>query len=132
MPTFDERDAELLAARITNRALRAGPRVGDYIEFENGCVGRFSHDWGESIQWSKGGSFYLTHGGQGSFSGGLYPSVPKAALELIPDTERPGRFWFFHHDDARAHNGVDVEAPCRVYRFQGLPLPWGAKEKSDD
>ncbi|WP_266096632.1 hypothetical protein [Rubrobacter marinus] len=38
--------------------------------------------------------------------------------ELSPTGEvRPGRFWFFSGDYARADNSVDVEAPCRVYRY---------------
>jgi hypothetical protein len=40
--------------------------------------------------------------------------VPSDSLTLT-DERLPGRFWFFHHDHWTAHNGVDVEIPCRVY-----------------
>jgi hypothetical protein len=114
MPTFDDKDAEILAERVALRDRRAGPRIGDYVEFEDGRAGRFSHDWGDSIQWSEGGSFSLTESGGASFSGGLNPAIPKACL--TPTGQRDGAFWFFHHGHWRAHNGVDCMAPCRVYR----------------
>jgi hypothetical protein len=117
-PTFDDRDAEILAERTAQRERRKGPRIGDFCRFPDGSLGRFSHDWGDEIQWSEGGSFYLCAGGGASFSGGLYPSIPKARLKLSR-AKRAGQFWFFHHNHACAHNGVDVEAPCRVYRVTG-------------
>ena len=62
-----------------------------------------------------GGSFHLGDG-YTSFSGSLNPVVP---LEKLIDTGeiRQGRFWFFSGDWPRANNSVDVEAPCRVYRY---------------
>lgn len=114
-PKFDEKDAEILAHRVALREMRRGPRVGDYLVFPDGHVERFSYDWGEDIQTSQGGSFYLGEG-SASFSGGLNEALPKAAME---DTGAflSGRFWFFHHGHVTAHNGVDVVAPCRVFRL---------------
>jgi len=115
-PTFDDRDATIKARRLAAWNTRNGPRVGDFVIMPDLTYQRFSHDWGDSIQTSEGGSFYLGEG-YASFSGGLNPSVPKSRL-VLTDEIREGSFWFFHHDFMRAHNGVYFTAPCRVYRLE--------------
>lgn len=106
---------ELLSNRTAMWDEEDGPRVGDYVIFPDGHQERFSHDWGDGLQTSPGGSWYLGDG-YASFSGALNPAIPKARLE---DTgyKRLGWFWFFKNDYARAHNGVNVQAICRVYRY---------------
>ncbi|UJX45742.1 hypothetical protein [Xanthobacter sp. YC-JY1] len=116
-PKFDERDAELLALRIAARDAIPGPRIGDYLVFPDGHMERFSYDWGDDIQTSPGGTFYLDRSGLASFSGGLNEAVLKARM-LDTGAALPGSFWFFHHDWRTAHNGVDVTAPCRVFRLR--------------
>ena len=116
-PAFDEKDAELLAARIVDRDKIDGPRIGDFVQFADGTLHRFSHDWGEDIQHSEHGSFYFGREGWVDFSGSLFQAILKSKLRPIGD--RPGRFWFFHHDLTGAHRGVDCEAPCRVYAYDG-------------
>lgn len=116
-PEFDERDAFILAGRQVELDGRQGPRVGDWIEFADGMVARISHDWGDSVQYSYGGSFYLGDG-YASYSGGLEPGIPVDSLTPT-DEVRPGPVWFFHHDQARAHNGVNTAANFRVYRASG-------------
>lgn len=112
---LDETDNAILAEKIVARENIAGPRVGDYVSFPTGELERISHDWGEALQTSPGGSFFLYRNGQGSFSGGLNPATPLDKLELT-HVQLPGSFWFFHHDRAGAGRGVHFEIPCRVYR----------------
>lgn len=114
---------KLLEKRSRQRQEATGPLVGDFVLFPDPKAEgvtreeRISHDWGEDIgvQTSRGGSFHLGDGFT-SFSGSLNPVVP---LEKLIDTGevRQGRFWFFSGNWPRANNGVDVEAPCRVYRY---------------
>lgn len=108
---------ELLARRIAMRDEEDGPRVGDYVIFPDGTTNRFSYDWGESVQTSPGGSWYLGDG-YTSFSGALDPPVPKESLKDTGESQ-VGRFWFFDGNYARAGGGVNVEVPCRVYRYSG-------------
>jgi hypothetical protein len=89
-----------------------GPRVGDYLRIGEKYV-RFSHDWGDKIQTSKGGSFYLGDG-YISFSGGLDPAIPKAELKDTGET-RTGYIWVFKKDWWAANNGCDFEREFRVF-----------------
>lgn len=125
--TFDGRDLEILRSRVDELNERTGPRVGDFVRFADGVTRRVSHlwawdvrtdgprpaDWVDSAQTSDGGSFYLGDG-YVSMSGGLHPGVP---LETLTDTGEllSGQCWFFHHDWHRAHNGVNVCVPFRLY-----------------
>ncbi len=118
---------ELLERRSRQCQEADRPSVGDFVIFPDPSVPsgfreeRIAHDWGEdvdAVQTAPGGSFYLGDG-YASFSGGLSPAlVPTEALAATGGVRR-GRFWFFSRDYARADNGVDVEAPCRVYRYDG-------------
>lgn len=126
-PTFDARDQELLDQRLAHWNKRQGPRVGDWCVWPGGEVGRFTHDWGDALQTTCKpgperfmnfglGSFYMTKDGYLSYSGALDPGI---ALDRLVDTgeTRDGDVWFFHHEHARANNGVHVKIPCRVYRI---------------
>jgi hypothetical protein len=134
-PTFDERDAAILAQRESERNTRPGPRVGDFVKMKDGTLRRFSHDYGEDIQttyrWQEpknaaafnrnsdpmiccGGDFYLAEGGGVSFSGSLDSALLKSTLKDTGE-QRDGRFWFFHHNYWQASNGVDVTIKCRVF-----------------
>jgi hypothetical protein len=133
MITFDERDAELLKLRIEAREKIDGPRIGDFVIFDNGVIGRFSHDWGDKIQWSSCPNgdhwgFHLFSDGHASFSGSLNPSIMKDQLECgRSEDDRNGKFWFFHHDFAGAGRGVYCDVPCRVYGFRG-EIPYSARQ----
>jgi hypothetical protein len=119
---LDDRDRDILSKRAgrfwaRHTQIETLPRVGDYVDFADGVSRRVSHvwDWGTpSVQTSDGGSFYL--GDEGcSFSGGLYPGVYTDTLTLTGET-REGSVWFFHHNYATAHNGVETTMPFAVYR----------------
>lgn len=114
---LDERDQGILERKTLAWEAVSGPRVGDYVVFPDGSTNRFSHDWGDSMQTSPGGSWYLGDG-YASFSGALDPTISK---DLLTDTgaTKPGMFWFFSHDYARAHNGIGVSVLCRVYEYSG-------------
>ena len=113
---------EILAHRVALRSARfaEGPQVGDFLLMPDGTERRVAHDWGKDTglqptSGGPGGSFYLGDG-YASFSGSLDPIVPHAGLVDTGRT-KPGRFWFFSRNYARANNGIDVEAPCGVYRY---------------
>lgn len=119
---FDEIDAGILAQKIKERETIDGPRVGDFVLMLDGSYRRFTHHWGDSIQTTVGrdgghysACFYLGHDGCVSFSGSLDPAIP---LSRIQDTGLydSGGFWFFHHNSAGAHRGVNCFAKCRVFK----------------
>lgn len=119
-PEFDAVDKAILDQRESAFNQVQGPRVGDFLRTPDGFL-RFTHDWGESIQTTVNAkhpchgdaSFYLSDG-YASFSGSLDPAIDKS---LLVDTgeKQNGSFWFFHHDEYRAENGVYFTIPCRVY-----------------
>lgn len=121
--TPDEKDLELLKARIAQRDRRNGPRIGDFVRLLDDTERRLTHDWGDDIQTTVGNahpcfgdvSFYLGKNGGADFSGSLDKAIPKS--QLIDTGEiKSGGFWFFHHDYMTAHNGVSVTAPCRIFK----------------
>lgn len=114
MNNLDPIDSKLLAARIAARNAIQKPLVGDYVYFKSGQLERFSHDWGDGLQTSPGGSFYLFESGRASFSGGLNPATPLQELKVSSAT-LPGSFWIFHHGIAGAHRGVYFDIPCNVF-----------------
>jgi hypothetical protein len=79
----------------------------------DGAIRRISYVWPDGCQTSDGGSWYLGSTYM-SFSGSLYSPI---APELLTDSGETqlARAWFFHHDWAQAHNGVDVYVNVRVY-----------------
>lgn len=125
IPHFDRRDSEILSRRVFHWNARKGPRVGDYVIMPDATVERFSYDWGKDIQTTPAGAFYLGENGTVSYSGGLNAAIPKANLVLTDET-REGQFWFFHHNDSKAHNGVNVKAWCRVFRYDPQMKPGSA------
>jgi hypothetical protein len=121
MPVFDDKDAEILKARIAEWDKRTGPRVGDFVHMLDGTLRRFTHDHGDGLQTTCGKaelacdvSFYFGKGYM-DFSGSLDPQVARTALVDTGET-MIGRAWFFHHDHVCAHSGVYMDVPCRVFR----------------
>ncbi len=127
MTPLDERDTAMMYERRDARYLLDGPVCGDWVRFSDGIERRISHVWDwdgadgltSGVQTSAesgifGGRWHLTGSGNGNFSGGLYPITPMSALTATEE-EKPARFWFFHHDHWRAHNGVEVIIPVRVW-----------------
>lgn len=121
-PVFDFRDGELLTEREAAWNGRNGPRVGDYVTMPDGELRRFTYDWSrmpnggmQTTYEGEIGSFYLSKTGHADYSGSLESAIPHGRLVDTGEL-RPGAFWFFHHDDAKAHNGVHVRIACRVYR----------------
>jgi hypothetical protein len=117
-PVFDDKDREIVQRRLTMWNEITRPRVGDWLVYPDGTGKRFSHDWGDGLQVSAGGSFYLGDGGWVSFSGSLDPTIPNAKIKPT-DRMLEGTVWIFHHNDVRAHNGVVTDIPCRVYEYTG-------------
>jgi hypothetical protein len=116
-PKFDDRDFDIMVEREVAWNEIKGPRVGDFVILPDGTERRFSHHWGESIQTSGGGSFYLGKG-YVSFSGELHPAIPIDRFERDRGEHRMGSFWFFHHDFHGANRGVERQLLCRVFRVR--------------
>ena len=116
---------ELLERRSHLRDEDTGPRVGDFVILpwsfapHEGRTERISHDWGEDVgvQTAPGGSFYLGDGFV-SVSGAHNPIIFTALLEPTGET-RQGWFWFSSGDSRGPGNRIEVQAPCRVYRYRG-------------
>jgi len=119
METSEDVNESILEKRMEMYNEKSGPRVGDWlvkkVKGEDKYY-RFSHNYGDSLQISDGGSFYL---GEGyiSFSGSLEPSIP---LEKMEDTgeKKLGQVWFFKNDIKQAENGITLETEFRVYRLK--------------
>ena len=112
--TFDAKDQAILVERIKTRGAIEGPVTGDFVRFATGEVERLVVRRGVGIQTSPAGSYYLWHGGDGDFTGGLNPPIPEQTLDLTAETME-GQFWFFHHDEVGPGSRVDFTIPCRVY-----------------
>ena len=115
MNTHDNRDQQILSERLEAYNAREGAKVGEFLQYRDTFL-RFSHNWGESIQTSQGGSYYLGDG-YISMSGVLNSGVEKSALELTPD-QRSGDIWFFHHDYRTAGGGVHFLINFRVWKLK--------------
>ena len=111
----DVRDDAILATRLAAYDQIAGPRLGDWVEFSDGVMHRFSHLWNSNLQTTEKsrGSFYFGNG-YVEFSGGLNPGIPRDTLVDCNKTML-GRIWFFHHSEAKAYNAVYAEVPFRVF-----------------
>ena len=112
---LDSRDQALFVKFVAAREKLDGPRIGDYLRFPTGELERFSHDLGDALQTSPGGSIFLNSAGGCSFSGGLNPSTPLSAMSQLL-ANLPGTFWFFHHGLAEAGRAVYFNIDCRVYQ----------------
>lgn len=115
MPDLDDRDRELIAARVEARHRLSEPLEGDWVEFADGISRRISYVWETSVQSSIGGSFHLAASGRMSHSGSLFTGAP---LDTFTDSGelRDASAWIFHHDHRQAGNGVDTVVPVRVWR----------------
>lgn len=117
LTVLDDRNMTLVRECLTAFDANLEPRVGDFIEFTDGVVRRFTHRWPEGLQTTDerfgGPSFYLGDG-YCSYSGSLRPWVRLETLTRKDET-RLGWVWFFHHGSMGAHRGVDVQIPLRVY-----------------
>ena len=116
MNQLDHIDQKYLDTASLLRSQISAPLMGDFVLFPTGELERFSHDMGDAIQTSPGGSFYLNADGRSSLScGGLHPPIPTDSIEVIDGVTLQGRFWFFQHQQAGAGRGVYVDCACRVF-----------------
>lgn len=111
---FDAQDQAIVKQRELNRARCKQPLIGDFVRFSTGEVERFSEHWGESLQTSPSGSFYLSESGEAHFGGASHPATPLAQLEASA-TRLPGTFWIFHHNALGPGRAVYFKIPCRLY-----------------
>jgi hypothetical protein len=115
----DVKDTKIISERSTIMLNKTSPSVGDVVIFSDGTRRRISYNWGEDVQTSDYGSFYL--GGEfTSFSGSLCKSIP---ISLLTKTNKKqlGECWFFHHNYPEAHNGVTVKILWKVWKASCLP-----------
>jgi len=120
-PTLSDNNLRILSERLAAFDNIPFPRVGDYIRLPCGDLRRFTHDWAGGLQTTVqrdkdhySASFYLSSDGYVSFSGSLDSVIKRDNIHRT-DKTKIGGFWFFSDDQVRAHNGVQVCLPCRVY-----------------
>lgn len=129
--TTDPVDLALIERTRQERDALDGPRVGDFVQMLDGTRRRFSERWPGGMQTTCAGkleadqSFFLS-GSFADFSGSLDAVIPFGQLELTGEACE-GRFWMFHHNEVRAHNGVSFTLPCRLFRqLEAASLPSSA------
>lgn len=115
LAVLDCRNFEILTNRLADHDKRVGPRVGDWVEFTDGITRRLSHDWGETMQTSDGGNYYLGNEGISLSNGSLHRGIDVGTLVLTSEM-RLAPVWFFSHDNWTAQNGVHIRVPVRVFR----------------
>ncbi len=113
-----ERNLPLLDLKLAARARIPGVRVGDYIRLprwhhQQPEFTRITHDWGDHVQ-TGDGSYFLSHGGHLSHSGGLDPGLAKDALVETSELKE-GRVWFFDEDCSGGGRGVYFTAKMKVF-----------------
>jgi hypothetical protein len=122
---LDELDQQMLNERFAARQKIKRPAIGDYVIFPDAHLERFSHDWGDRLQTSTEGSFFLLDNGNGDFSGGLNSAIKLEHFTSSDLDSLNARFWFFHHDQYRAHNGVTFQIPVKVWECASTKKPSG-------
>jgi hypothetical protein len=95
--------------------IKGRPKVGECLVYKGRYV-RFSHDWGDSLQTSTGGHFYLGDGYM-SMSGSLNHGVAKKDIELTSQQRMVG-VWFFDNNHAGAGQGRDFAVKVRVWKVK--------------
>ena len=122
MNKLDERDQKIMDERQAAFLARTEPKQGDFIRFKDGTVKRIAHVWTDEngkathiqpTMYNGDSSFYMGEGYM-SFSGSLNPSIDAAKFTRTNEIMQ-GWAWFFHHDFATAHNGIDVLVNCPVW-----------------
>jgi len=114
--TTEEINAEILRERMEIYNKKESARVGDFLKLPNGDYHRFSYNWGDQLQTSSGGSYYLSVGSI-SMGGSLDSGVKRDDLIQL-DEMREGEVWFFSRNEARAHNGVYFKTHFRVFEVK--------------
>ena len=115
---LDAKDTEILNRRAKLHQFDTEPRVGDYIQMLDRSMRRFTHYHCNGMQTtcndSLNFSFYLGDG-YTSFSGTLDPIIKFRNIKSTQETCM-AKFWFFHHDLARAHNGIDGWFKVKIWK----------------
>lgn len=115
-PEIDETDMADLLRRCGARwaMMPVRPLDGDMLRRKDGSVERVGYVLSsERVQPGNNPSgVYLNWSGGSSYSGGM-----DASVQIEPTDEvLTGHFWFFHHGQSRANNGIDVWIPVRVWQ----------------
>lgn len=123
----DARDDALRAERQDYLLGRTMPDVGDFVIYPDGTERRIAHVWDfgpddklSGYQTASPRSSYYVGKDHVSYSGSLFGSQPWNSLQPT-DERRFGTGWFFHHDFATAHNGIDFLFSFRVWRSTVAP-----------
>jgi hypothetical protein len=119
---LDARNTEIAAEiEAAREAMTGKPRIGDFVIMPNGTLERCCYASRDGMQTTYGGSFSISKSGHSGYSGSLNRS---RLLEYFKDTgeTRPGKFWFFSHNQPGAGRGVDVFLPCRIYRLEPFTM----------
>jgi hypothetical protein len=116
---LDTIDEAIISTRLATRERIKGPRVGDMVQFKHGETLYISHLWPDDVQTSVAGSFYLKPNGEMAFSGQLNHGIPRLGLTRALSPAEV-TCWFFHHDQMRADNGLQVTVAVRMFATSHL------------
>jgi len=117
-PIRRQLNLEIALRRFVNFSKAKGPRVGDIVKYPDGMHTRFTKNWGDTFQTSSRnytGTFYLGED-YPVYSGGFEPPIRLDLLKRKPGHELE-IFWFFKNGTRRAHNGIDIQLPVRIYEI---------------
>lgn len=120
-PELDAHNLSILEQRADAHWQRSVPQTGDFVQMPDGTLRRLTDEWGDEVYTTcakntEHDSFYLSVT-RVCFSGATDARVAKRNLH---DTGgfRVGTFWIFRNDQARPHNDLVVQMPCRVWTLQ--------------
>lgn len=116
---FDAMDARILREAIAELDKVEGPRLGDFVKFQDGSINRISvNRHRNEVQTTQHGSFFLGKGGFMEFSGACGAPIARERLTPLSETLE-GDVWTFHHGYVVAGGRVDGKVPFRVYAYTG-------------
>ena len=120
MNKLDDIDVQIVAMREDWFKQQPGPRVGDFVRFQDAHMERLSQDSGNDFESTELGFWPAWHLGAGhiTFTGGLSKHV-LLKTELVDTGEtKPGSFWIFQHDHFPNGKAVELTIDCRVYQYK--------------
>lgn len=115
-PGLSEKNMAILVKRFLLWDANKGFRHGDFLLID-GKYHRMAHIWKDDVQPTDRGSWYW-YGTNAEFSGGLDDPIPNEKIHLTTEIKY-GLFWIFNEGIVKAHNGINITIPCRVYAVKG-------------
>lgn len=130
---FEADGLDATAAGILREAVASldeipGPRLGDFVRFEDGSLKRITvwRDGHMQAGAPENAGFFLWRGGFTEVVGFCGDQIDPARLQRL-DESMDGKVWTFRNGDVQPGGRVDTKVPFRVYSYgpvassEGLP-----------